>query len=101
MHHYAKHERKQERVCGAEKQCKKICCKKHGRARLGAARPHVSYPYKKRSGKAADHPRGKIISQGPAPGHMGRSILGNDCHTLIPQKWEPSVQIGEATPART
>jgi hypothetical protein len=29
-----------------------------------------------------------------------RSIFGNSCQTLTPQKCEPSVQIGVAIPAR-
>ena len=32
--------------------------------------------------------------------HMRRWMLGNSCQTFTPQKCEPSVQMGEAIPAR-
>ena len=50
--------------------------------------------------EASDHPRPEVIRHRVAPGHRRRSMLGNSCQTFTPQKCEPSVQIGEATPAR-
>ena len=61
----------------------------------------VAYPLQERDYETADHPSGQVVGQSSAPGHMRRSILGNSCHTLTPQKCEPSVQIGVVTPART
>ena len=75
-----------------QKRVKKLIQQHRGARRL--SRHHRDDPHDQRDDEAANHPGRQIIGQRAMPRHKRRSMLGNSCQTLMPQKCEPSVQIG-------